>query len=164
MSKRILKKDSGLPSQIRDVHHPPNTFGTTLFVICPWGGGSHRLQTFVFAAAKNCALTLMFRLTPKMTKRACAWILATSARRGKKMTVAALKRKSCWRWHHCVVIDDCLLLVFDDCLLQGCQSQIRHPAWLEDDQPEEEGRGRPRPGEPRRQGGFRSRSRWTTQG
>ncbi len=52
MSKCILKKDPSLPLRMWDAYHPPNTLGT-LLLSAAGGRGSHRLQTFVFAWAKN---------------------------------------------------------------------------------------------------------------
>jgi hypothetical protein len=40
MSKRVFKKDPGLPSQIWDRYYPPSTLGTTL--LCSAAGGEAR--------------------------------------------------------------------------------------------------------------------------
>jgi hypothetical protein len=61
MSKCILEKDPGLPSQIWDVYYLPSTLGKTLLWSATGGGGLHRLQTFVFAVAKNQRIPIMLR-------------------------------------------------------------------------------------------------------
>ena len=59
MSKCVLEKNPGLPLQIWDVYYLPSTLGKTLLWSATGGGGLHRLQTFVFAAAKNQRIQIM---------------------------------------------------------------------------------------------------------
>ena len=74
--------------QVSSSQHPWDN----AFVVCRWGGGSHRLQTFLFAAAK---------INKFMSHPA----VAAASREGATVMMAAQGRVS-WTEDRAVAVDD----------------------------------------------------------